>query len=105
LKKVRSDSDAASKLDDTKVQSSIDRFVDVMSGFDRKLTQWVIQPYQPLHACQHPSFRAMCRSLNIKAPIIGLYKMQSLLSTEAACARVKLRSMLKDVDVCLTTDA
>jgi hypothetical protein len=47
----------------------------------------------------------MCQSLNIKAPIIGLYKMQGLLSTEATCARVKLRYMLKGVDVCLTTDA
>jgi hypothetical protein len=31
--------------------------------------------------------------------------MQGLLSTEAACARVKLRSILKGIDVCLTTDA
>ncbi len=95
----------ASKSNDVKVQSSIDKFVEVCSGFDKTLTDWVIQTYQPLHACQHPSFRAMCHSLNLKAPIIGLYKMQSLLSTEAACARVKLRSILKGIDVCLTTDA
>ncbi len=47
----------------------------------------------------------MRHALNPKAPSIGLYKMQSLLSNEAACTRMKLRSILKGNDVCLTTDA
>jgi hypothetical protein len=39
------------------------------SIFDKKLTDWVMQTYQSLQACKHPSF--------------------------STCARVKLRSMLK----------
>jgi hypothetical protein len=99
-KKFRSDT-AGSSDHTTKVQSFIDKFVELQSVFDQRLTDWVIQTYQPLHACQHPSFRAMCSALNLKAPSIGLYQMQSLLSNEVACARIKLRSILRVNDVCV----
>jgi len=47
----------------------------------------------------------MCCSLNPKAPIIGAHKIKVLLSQESACVRVKLMSILKGVDVSVTTDA
>lgn len=55
-----------------KTQSSIQSFVKHTPGFEAKLLDWIIDTYQPLHAfCERiPSFRAMCQSLNAKAPII-----------------------------------
>jgi hypothetical protein len=61
--------------------------------------------YRPLHACEHPALREMCCSLSLKAPTIGVGKLQSLLSMETALMRVRLRSMLKGVQVSITTDA
>ena len=88
-----------------KVQSSIQSFVKNTPGFEAKLLDWIIDTYQPLHACEYPSFRAMCHSLNAKAPIIGKSKVQSLLSAEAALMRVKLKGILKGRQVSITTDA
>jgi len=51
------------------------------------------------------SLEKCCHSLNPKAPIIGAHKIKVLLSQESACVRVKLRSILKGVDVSVTTDA
>jgi hypothetical protein len=51
------------------------------------------------------SLEKCCHSLNPKAPIIGAHKIKVLLSQESACVRVKLRSILKGVDVSATTDA
>jgi hypothetical protein len=47
----------------------------------------------------------MCRSLSLKAPIIGWNKLQGLLSKEAAFMKVKLQSILKGTHVSITTDA
>ena len=66
---------------------------------------WIIDTYQPLHVCESPSFREMCRSLSLKAPIIGRNKLQGLLSKEAAFMKVELRSILKGAHVSITTDA
>ena len=66
---------------------------------------WIIDTYQPLHFCESPSFREMCRSLSLKAPIIGRNKLQGLLSKEAAFMKVKLWSFLKGAHVSITTDA
>jgi hypothetical protein len=71
----------------------------------KKIAHWIIDTYQPLHACEHPAFRKMCPSLSLKAPTIGVSKLQNLLSMETAIMRVKLRSMLKGVQVSITTDA
>ncbi len=71
----------------------------------KKMLAWIIDTYQPLHVSEHPSFREMCRSLSLKAPTIGVHKLQSLLSMEAALMRVKLRSVLKGVNISITTDA
>jgi hypothetical protein len=71
----------------------------------RKLTKWIIQTYQPVQAAQHPAFQELFLSLNSEAPTIGLFKMQGLLSKEAAFAGVKIKSILKGVNVCITTDA
>jgi hypothetical protein len=66
---------------------------------------WIIDTYQPLHFGESPSFRDMCRSLSVKAPISGRNKLQGLLSKEAAFMKVKLRSILKGAHVSITTDA
>jgi hypothetical protein len=66
---------------------------------------WIIDTYQPLHVSEHPSFREMCHSLSLKAPTVGVHKLQSLLSMEAALMKVKLRSMLEGLNVSITTDA
>ena len=65
----------------------------------------LIDTHQPLHVCERPSFKEMCHSLSLKAPIIGVNKLQTLLSNETALMRVKLRSVLKGVQVSITTDA
>lgn len=88
-----------------KLQCSIENFVEFSPGFEKKLLAWIIDTYQPLHACEHPTFREMCRSLSLKAPTIGISKLQNLLSMETALMRVKLRSALKGVQVSITTDA
>jgi hypothetical protein len=88
-----------------KLQWCIDKYAEFNSFFDAKLTRWIVQTYQPLSACENPFFREMCCSLNPKAPIIGAHKIKVLLLQESACVRVKLRSILKGVDVSVTTDA
>jgi hypothetical protein len=101
-KKLRAVGDDKEKV---LVQSSIEKFSDMTSNFEKKLVSWLIQTYQPLQASQHPAFRELCLTLNPKAPMVGLYKLQGLLSKEAACARSKMKSILKGADVCITTDA
>jgi hypothetical protein len=100
VKKFRGD-----ELGNVKVQSCIDKYVEFNTSFETKLTRWIVQTYQPLNACENQSFRDMCRSLSMKAPYIGVYKVKSLLSKETACLRVKLRTILQGPDVSITTDA
>lgn len=88
-----------------KKQSSIQSFVKHTPSFEAKLLDWIIDTYQPLQACEHPSFRAMCQSLNAKAPVIGKSKVQNLLSAETALMRIKLKEILKGRPVSITTDA
>jgi hypothetical protein len=88
-KKFRGD-----ELGNVKVQSCIDKYVEFNASFVMKLTRWIVQTYQPLNACENQSFRDMCRSSNMKAPYIGVYKVKSLLSKETACFRMKLRKIL-----------
>jgi len=40
-----------------KVQSSIESYVKFGPAFEMKLLDWIIQTYQPLHVCEHPSFQ------------------------------------------------
>jgi hypothetical protein len=47
----------------------------------------------------------MCQLLNLKAPNVGVYKVQSLLSTECANLRMKLCGLLQGKAVSVTTDA
>jgi hypothetical protein len=104
-KKLRADP-ASNSVSNAKVQqSSIEKYVEFNSSFEAKLTHWIVQTYQPLTACDHPCFREICCSVNMKAPIIGMYKIKSFLSKETACLRVKLRSILQGTDVSITTDA
>jgi hypothetical protein len=63
-----------------KAQSSMQSFVKVTPTFENKLLDWIIDMYQPLHACEHPSFQEMCRSLNAKAPLVGVSKLQNMIS-------------------------
>jgi hypothetical protein len=100
-KKLRNDADS----DNSKVQLSLDSFVKHGPSFKKKLVSWIVQTYQPLSACEHPSFREMCQSLNLKAPNGGVYKVQSLLSTECANLRMKLHRLLQGKAVSVTTDA
>lgn len=91
--------------DSDKVQSSIKSFVKFTPSFEHKLLDWIIETYQPLQACEHPSFREMCRALNNKAPTVGKFKLLSMISTETALVRVQLKSILKQIPVTITTDA
>jgi hypothetical protein len=61
-----------------KLQSSIENFVEFGPTFEKKLLAWIIETYQPLHVSEYPSFREMCCSLSLKAPTIGVHKLQSL---------------------------
>jgi hypothetical protein len=97
-KKLRAIGDDKEKV---LVQSSIDKFSDMTSKFEKKNCKMVNTTYQPLQASQHPAFRELCLTLNPKAPTVGLNKMQGLLSKEAACARSKMKSILKGANVCL----
>ncbi len=103
-KKLRADP-ASNSVGNVKVQSSIEKYVEFNSTFEAKLTHWIVQTYQPFTACEHPCFREMCRSLNMKAPNIGVYKIKSLLSKETACLRVKLQSILQGANVSITKGA
>jgi len=47
----------------------------------------------------------MCQPLNLKAPNVGVYKDQTLLSTECANLRMKLHGLLQGKVVSVTTDA
>jgi hypothetical protein len=96
---------SSESLGSSKVQSSIESFVAYAPSFERSLMSWIVQTYQPLSACEHPSFREMCRSLNLKAPTVGVYKVQSLLSSECARLKVKLRTILEGAAISVTTDA
>jgi hypothetical protein len=89
----------------SKTQSSMQSFIKVAPSFENKLLDWIIDTYQPLHACEHPSFQEMCRSLNAKAPVVGVFKLQNMISTETAFMRVTLRSILRGIPVNITTDA
>jgi hypothetical protein len=104
-KKLRADPVSNSVSSVEVQQSSIEKYVEFNSSFEAKLTHWIVQTYQPLTACEHPCFREMCCSLNMKAPNIGMYKIKSLLSKETACLRVKLWSILQGTDVSIITDA
>jgi hypothetical protein len=50
-------------------------------------------------------FHGMCQSLNMKAPNISVYKLQSILSSECANLRVKLHGVLHGATISITTDA
>jgi hypothetical protein len=88
-----------------KVQGTITSFVKFTPSFEKKLLEWVVDTYQPLQVCEHPSFREMCQSLNSKAPTIGVSKLQNMLSMEAGLMRAKVKSILKERTVSITTDA
>jgi hypothetical protein len=52
-KKLRAVGDDKEKV---LVQSSIEKFSDMTSKFEKKLVRWLIKTYQPLQASQHPAF-------------------------------------------------
>jgi hypothetical protein len=103
-KRIKTETSSKS-LGSSKVQSSIESFVEYTHSFDRTIMSWIVQTYQPLTACERPSFREMRQSLNPKSPTIGVYKVKSLLSTECACLKIKLRTILEGAAISVTTDA
>jgi hypothetical protein len=97
-------SSSSSPAETDNFESSIEAFVHYSPTF-KKMLAWIIDTYQPLHVCESPSFREMCQSLSLTAPILGQNKLQGLLSKEAAFMKVKLQSISKDAHVSITTDA
>jgi hypothetical protein len=68
-------------------------------SFEKKVVSWILQTYQLLSASEQPSLRE-----NMKAPNVGVYKVQSILSTKCANLMVKLHGFLQGKAVSITTD-
>jgi hypothetical protein len=64
----------------------------------------MVATYQPLRCVEDKNFRAVCQSLNPKAPILTSDKLKSLISVEYHVAELKLRNILKSRYFVLTTD-
>jgi hypothetical protein len=60
MAKILKNETSSESLGSSKVQSSIESFVEYASSFERTIMFWIVQTYQPLTTCKHPSFREMC---------------------------------------------
>jgi len=61
--------------------------------------------YQPINACENPSFWEMCLTMNGKAPVFGRDKVQKLLSEVCATIKVKIQHIWSGQYFSCTTDA
>jgi hypothetical protein len=64
----------------------------------------MIATYQPLCCIEDKHFRAMCQSLNSKAPIISHVKLSTLISEEFHLAELKVKNILKGKYFSFTMD-
>jgi hypothetical protein len=71
LKKYKEDASRVSSGS----QMTLTGWVEIAPTFEKTFTKWVVATYQPTSACEQPTFRAMCKSLNQKAPVIGREKV------------------------------
>jgi hypothetical protein len=83
---------------------SIESFVKYCPTFKKCLVQWMIATYQPFCCVDDLHFRAMCQSLNPKAPILSREKLKSLVSEEFYIAQIKVQKILKGRFFAFTTD-
>jgi hypothetical protein len=83
---------------------SIESFVNYCPTFEKCLAQWMIATYQPFCCVDDPHFKAMCQSLNPKAPILSREKLKSLVIEEFYIAQVKVQKILKERFFAFTTD-
>jgi hypothetical protein len=92
-----------SKLADD--QPKISGFVTYFPTFQKAYINWMVQTHQPISCCENSAFRAMCQSLNIKAPILGREKVRCLLTKEVLELRADVTTALKGMYFSATTDA
>lgn len=83
---------------------SIDPFLLHCPKFESCLLKWMIGTYQPLRCVEDSNFRAMCQSLNRKAPILSRHKLKTLVSEEYHLMEIKLKRILKGRHYAFTTD-
>jgi len=86
-------------------QGNMMNFVISTPDFENCFLDWMIQTYQPLSTCESESFRAMCKSLNKKAPVIGRECIGCLIQTKFHEAQTKMKHILKGRWYALTTDS
>lgn len=86
-------------------QGKMTSFVIGTPDFEQCFLDWMIQSYQPLSACESESFRAMCKSLNKKSPVIARERVGRLLQTKFHEVQTKMKHILKGRWYALTTDA
>lgn len=84
--------------------SSIRPFINNFPDFEKCVTRWMIETYQPLRCVEDKYFRAMCQSLNFKAPILTRDKLKTLISEQYHCAKLKLKNILNGKYFTFTTD-
>jgi len=86
-------------------QVSLSKFLVGAPSFEGALLTWMIDTYQPISACEHPSFRAMVQSLNPKAQVVGREKLKAMIAKQYALVKLKFKSILKGIPFSCTTDA
>jgi len=86
-------------------QPNITTFVKYSPSYDNCLLDFMVQTYQPIGICEHPTYRALCQSLNVKAPIHGREKVQRLITKEVIDIRAGVAAALKGMYFSATTDA
>ena len=86
-------------------QVSLSKFLVGAPSFEGALLSWMIDMYQPISACEHPSFRAMVQSLNPKAQVVGREKLKAMIAKQYTLVKLKFKSILKGIPFSCTTDA
>ena len=74
-------------------QVSLSKFLVGAPSFEGALLTWMIDTYQPISACEHPSFRAMVQSLNPKAQVVGREKLKAMIAKQYALVKLKFKSI------------
>lgn len=86
-------------------QPKISTFVTYTPSYEKCFLDFVVETYQPISICEHRTYRALCQSLNIKAPIYGREKAYRLISKEVIDIREGITAALKGMYFAATTDA
>jgi hypothetical protein len=72
---------------------SLYKFLVGAPSFEGALLTWIIDTYQPISACEHPSFRALVQSLNPKAQVVGCEKLKAMIAKQYALVKLKFKSI------------